>query len=545
LPSRPQRSLPRLSVAPFVALVALIALSGCGGSSSTSSSSIESAVHRQGPISIFEAEYQLRQSPPVTAQNIGVLRRLGVDVIRLYMPWNQLAPNPMSRRRPKFDAADPASYSAAAWSIYDAVVREAKARGMDVDLTIGYPAPVWATGRGAPPHGPHLQWKPSAAEYGAFVRAVGTRYSGSYKPPGAAVALPRIDFWAIWNEPNYGVDLAPQAVDRSTVEVSPRLYRGLLDAAWGSLNATGHGHDTILIGETAPRGLTTGDNPGNFSGMVPLRFIRALYCVDSTLKPLQGQAAAVRGCPTDAAGSKRFAAANPALFGATGFADHPYPQGRIPPSVATTSEPDYADLAVLPNLERTLDKAQQAYGSQRRLPIYSTEFGLQTDPPETIARAIDSRTAAYYLNWSEYISWRNPRVFSYDQYLLTDPPGGNFATGLQYANGNPKPQLYDAYRMPLYLPVTRAHKGDALEVWGAVRAAHYAQVDTRAQQRVRIEFQGGSKGPFKTLQTLTLTNEHGYFDLHMSFPSSGTVRLAWSYPHGPTIHSRPVAVTVG
>ncbi len=522
----------------------LIALSGCGGSSSGSSSSIKSAVHRQGPISIFEAEYQLRQSPPVTAQNIGVLRMLGVDVIRLYMPWNQLAPNPMSRRRPKFDATDPVSYSGAAWSIYDTVIREAKARGMDVDLTIGYPAPVWATGRGAPPHGPHLQWKPSATEYGAFVRAVGTRYSGSYKPPGGGAALPRVDFWAIWNEPNYGVDLAPQAVDHSTVEVSPQLYRGLLDAAWGSLTATGHGHDTILIGETAPRGLTTGDNPGNFSGMVPLRFIRALYCVDSTLKPLQGQAAAVRGCPTDAAGSKRFAAANPALFGATGFADHPYPQGRIPPNVATTSEPDYADLAVLPNLERTLDKVQQAYGSQRRLPIYSTEFGLQTDPPETIARAIDSRTAAYYLNWSEYISWLDPRVFSYDQYLLTDPPAGNFATGLQYANGTPKPQLYDAYRMPLYLPVTRAHKGDPLEVWGAVRPAHYAQLDTKAQQRVRIEFQSGSQGPFTTLQTLAITNAHGYFDLHMSFPSSGAVRLAWSYPHGPTIHSRPVAVTV-
>jgi hypothetical protein len=98
--------------------------------------------------------------------------------------------------------------------------------------------------------------------------------------------------------------------------------------------------------------------------------------------------------------------------------------------------------------------------------------------------------------------------------------------------------------MPLYLPVTRAHKGNALEVWGAVRPAPHAQLDTRAPQRVRIEFQSGSKGPFRVLQTLTITNPHGYFDLHMSFPSSGTVRLAWTYPHGPTIHSRPVTVTV-
>ena len=72
----------------------------------------------------------------------------------------------------------------------------------------------------------------------------------------------------------------------------------------------------------------------------------------------------------------------------------------------TTGEPDYADLPALPKLERTLDQLQQTYGSDKKFPIYNTEFGLQTDPPETISRAIDSKTAAYYLNWSEYLLWR-------------------------------------------------------------------------------------------------------------------------------------------
>ena len=529
-------------------LCALLALAACGGGSSSGSSSTSSSVAqakgRSGPISIFEAEAQLRGTPAQTAQNMDILRRLGADVIRLYMPWNQLAPNPNSRKRPKFNAADPASYSAATWAIYDTIVRDATAKGLGIDLTVGAHVPLWATATNAPSGGPHLQWEPSAAEYGQFMRAVGKRYSGSYKPPGASTALPRVKFWAIWNEPNYGVDLAPQAIDHSTVEVAPRLYRGLVDAAWSALQATGHGHDTFLIGETAPRGLTTGNNPGNFSGMVPLRFIRAMYCVGSNLKPLQGQAAAVRGCPTTESASKQFAAENPGLFHATGFADHPYPQGQIPPNVKTTAEPDYADLASLDNLEHTLDTVQDAYGSSTKFPIYSTEFGLQTNPPETISRAIDSKTAAYYLNWSEYISWRNPRVYSYDQYLLTDPPGGNFATGLEYADGKPKPQLYDAYRLPLYLPVTRGHKGESLEVWGDVRPAHFARVDSGKTQRVKVEFQAGSKGPFKTLQTLTIANPHGYFDVRMSFPGSGIVRLTWTYPNGETIHSRPVSVTV-
>jgi hypothetical protein len=539
-----KRSLPMVGAV----VCALLALAGCGGGSSSSASSTSSSVpqakSRSGPISIFEAEAQLRGTPAQTAQNVDVLRQLGVDVIRLYMPWNQLAPNPNSRKRPNFDAADPASYSAGTWAIYDTIIRDATAKGIGIDLTVGAHVPLWATGTNAPPGGPHLQWEPSASEYGQFMRAVGKRYSGSYKPPGSSTPLPRVKFWAIWNEPNYGVDLAPQAIDNSTVEVAPRLYRGLVDAAWSALHATGHGHDTFLIGETAPRGLTTGNNPGNFSGMVPLRFIRALYCVGSNLTPLEGQAAAVRGCPTTESASKRFAAQNPGLFHATGFADHPYPQGQIAPNVKTTAEPDYADLASLDNLEHTLDTVQKAYGSKTKFPIYSTEFGLQTNPPEKIGRAIDSKTAAYYLNWSEYISWRNPRVFSYDQYLLTDPPGGNFATGLQYANGQPKPQLYDAYRLPLYLPKTRAGKGQSLEVWGAVRPARFARKETGKAQQVKIQFQAGSKGPLETLSAVTIANPHGYFDTQMTFPGSGIVQLTWTYPHGQTIHSRPVSVTV-
>jgi len=539
-----KRSLPSLAAA----LCAVVALAGCGGgsSSSSSSASVAAAINRNGPISIFEAEAQLRGTPAQTKQNVDVLRRLGADVIRLYMPWNQLAPDPDSRKRPNFNAADPASYPAATWAIYDTIIRDATARGVGIDLTVGAHVPLWATGPKAPPGGPHLQWKPNAAEFGQFMRAVGKRYSGSYKPAGSSTPLPRVKFWGIWNEPNYGVDLAPQAIDHSTVEVSPRLYRGLLDAAWSALQATGHhpGNDTILIGETAPRGITTGNNPANFSGMVPLRFIRALYCVGSNLKPLQGQAAQLRGCPTTASASKRFAAQHPGLFHATGFSDHPYPQGVITPNLPTPDEPDYAELPTLPRLAHVLDTIQQTYGSSTKFPIYNTEFGLQTNPPETIARALTSTKAALYLNWSEYLSWLNPRVKSYDQYLLTDPPGGNFATGLAYADGKPKPQLYDAYRMPLYLPQSNAGKGKPLEVWGDVRPARFAKKDTGKAQRVKIEFQAGSNGPFKPLSTLTITNPHGYFDTRIKFPSSGVVRLTWTYPNGETIHSRPVSVTV-
>ncbi len=519
-----------------------MSLVGCG---SQRISTVTSATSRVGPESIFEAEPQLHTDP---ARTLDVLRQLGVARVKVYVPWNAIAPDPASRVRPaSFDAGNPSAYPAANWSADDAIVRDASARGIAVDLTIGGPAPRWATGPDPPPGGPHLQWEPSARDFGAFVRAVATRYSGSYTPPGSSSPVPRVSFWAIWNEPNYGIDLAPQAIDHSTVEVSPRLYRGLLDAAWQALQSTGHGRDTILIGELAPRGITTGNSPGNFSGMVPLRFVRALYCVDESFRPLRGTAAAIRGCPTDSAGSRAFPRQHPALFQASALSDHPYPQGSVPPNVVTPAEPDYADLPAMPKLESTLDRSQQAYGSSRRLPIYSTEFGYQTDPPETIARAIDPRIAAYYMNWAEYISWRDPRLRSYDQYLLTDPPGANalggFATGLEFKDGVAK-ATYAAYRMPLYLPATEAGPGRALEVWGCVRPAHYAQLDSGAPQRARIQFEPVGQHRFGTVATVTITSPHGYFDVLVRFPASGSVRLAWSYPHGPTVYSRVVAITL-
>jgi hypothetical protein len=491
--------------------------------------------------SIFEAQGQLLSDPGSTLE---LLRRLGVDHVRVFVPWGALAPDARSRVRPSgFDASSPAAYPSTAWTPYDAIVRDAATRGVGVDLTLEGPPPLWASGAGAPPGGPYPQWRPVASDYGDWVRAVATRYSGAYKPPGAAAALPRVDYWSIWNEPNYGPQLAPQAIEKSTVEVSPLVYRSLLDAAWSALQATGHGADTILIGELAPRGITTGDNPGNFSGMVPLRFVRALYCVDVSFRALRGAAAATRGCPTTAAASAAFRTAHPGLFEASGFAVHPYPQGGVPPNVATAYEPDYADLPSLPRLESTLDSAQAVYGGHKHLAIYSTEFGYQTNPPEKIARAIDPSLAATYLNWAEYLSWRDPRIASFDQYLLTDPPGGNFATGLEFADGRPK-ALYTAYRLPIFLPVTSGKRGQALELWGCVRPARFVPLDSGPSRIVEVQFRAGSSSAFHTLRSLALTNADGYLDVRVTLPGSGAVRLAWRYPGGPTIHSRTVAVTI-
>jgi len=543
----------RRQLAPLAAAAAIlgVGVASCGGSkqqpqsplSPTSTSSPAVTGAPRPPLrSMFEDQAQLFRDPTGT---LATLRSLGVATVRVYVAWGGVAPDATAKQAPSgFDATSPSAYPAAGWASYDAVDRAAAARGIGVMLTPEGPPPRWAAGPGAPPDTPDggADWKPSASGFGAFVRALATRYSGHYTPAGAASPLPRVEQWSIWNEPNYGPQLAPQAVDDSTVEVSPALYRNLLNAAWNALRATGHGHDTILIGELAPRGITGPRYPGNFSGMVPLRFLRALYCVDASLHRLQGAAATARGCPATAAASQSFASHNPGLFEASGLALHPYPQGALTPTFVTPGEPDYADLAALPKVEGLLDQLVATYGSKRQLPIYSTEFGYNTNPPYGLGAPMAK--AAEYLNWSEYLSWRDPRVRTFDQYLLVDPPAGShskFDTGLEFANGTPKP-IYEAWRMPLYLPLTAGRHGVPLEVWGCVRPVAYASGP--GSEEALIQFRPVSGGGFKTVKTVKVSRRDCYFDAPIDFPSSGTVQVSWSAPGVGKLVSRQVQITL-
>jgi hypothetical protein len=493
--------------------------------------------------SIIQDDGQLKANPSGT---LATFRELGVNRVRVTINWSTIAPSARSASAPsRFNAANPAAYPARNWAPYDAIVRTAGAYGIGLDFTLAGPAPQWALGAGEPRGGPFGVWKPSAGQFGLFVRAVGTRYSGAYKPSKSTSALPRVNFWSVWNEPNYGQDLAPQAAGNDSVPVSAAQYRGLLASAWGALAETGHTtrRDTILIGETAPRGFI---HPiGNFGSMKPLRFLLALYCVDSGHRPLRGSAAVAIGCPTTSAGSQRFRAQNAGLFQATGFADHAYASQANPqaPNVPTSNTPgvpadhQYSDLPELGYLQAELDRCNAVYGSRTHYAIWNTEYGYRTRPPDHVG--VSQSTAAYYLNWAEYLSYRQSRVASYMQYLLVDPASGNFASGLAFPNGARK-ETFDAFRMPLYLPFTTERRGTRLEAWGGVRPAHNAG----GAQRVSIQFQSGARGAFRTLLTVPLSSGRGYFDTRVSFPGSGAVRLSWAYPTGQRIYSRTQTISV-
>lgn len=488
-------------------------------------------------------------------------RQLGANSVRVVVPWGLVAPNASSTKKPNFNATDPNAYDDAKWAPFDAIIRTAQADGFTVDLTVSGGAPRWAESAAPASGGANrafLAWKPNAAAYGQFVRAVGKRYSGSFTPKSGGGKLPAVHFWALFNEPNFGQDLGPQAINGSRVLTAPMYYRHLVNQGYTALKATGHTRgNTILIGEFAAQGYEPARPsrfapqglPGNFAQTRPLLFIRQMYCVDNKFKPLRGSSAKAIACPTNAAATRKFRSQNPGLFNANGLSLHPYEQTQSPVSKAG-NKVDYALFQDIPQVEATIDHVNRVYGSNRKLAIYNTEYGYITNPPHP---HYDSpATAAYYINWAEYLSWKQSRVGSYEQYLLADPPPvakpyDGFASGLDFSNGNHK-ATYDAFRLPLYMPHTSFSRNSNAEIWGAARPAPFMTKDGLGTQKMSIQLNG------QTIKTLNATSAGGYFDIRMKFPKSGTVRLAYTYPSsdpflpttdlGKTIYSRSFKVSV-
>jgi hypothetical protein len=516
--------------------------------------------------SMFQDDDELQFSPPdEVARTVDALGRLGVDRIRLSVFWGTVAPQSDSQVKPPgFDGANADGFPNGSWDRYDTLVRLAQARGIGVLLDLTGPAPKWATGN---PERADIDvtYNPSAAEFGAFATAVATRYSGSFVrkeerpvaapqggqmptiPPlpgqrGAAprqaaatpAPLPRVDHWEVWNEPNQAGWLTPQWLPapggKRQIEVAPTVYRGLADAMTAALGATGHGADTILVGSTAPKGLNV---QGVTRSIKPLRFIRQLYCLDDNLQFLKGEAARVRGCPTENQVTA-FPQAHPGLFTMTGWSHHPYELTFAPDRRPT--DPDYATIANLRSLSSLLRRVYQRYGipmpTPRGVPLYLTEFGYQTNPPDRLG--VSPAKQANYLMQAEYLAYRNPLVRTLSQFLLVDggePVGLTFQSGLRYRNGRAKP-AQAAYRFPLWLPQRTARRGTRITVFGLARHAANGTAP-----RIAIQFRARGARRWRTLATRTATKGRGYLQTRVAMPGTGAIRLA----HGGTV-SRSLTV---
>src|SRR5688572_26070878 len=171
--------MPRLIV--VLALLALLALPARAAADSEQES-------------IFQDDLQLLFSGGERrSAALDQIQGLGADTIRAFVFWNTVTPESSSTRRPPgFDGADPAAYPFDLWDRYDGLVRAVAARGMALILTPTTPGPAWASqclGSAAR----RQACDPDPAQFEDFLRALGIRYSGTYRDENdGGETLPRV-----------------------------------------------------------------------------------------------------------------------------------------------------------------------------------------------------------------------------------------------------------------------------------------------------------------------------------------------------------------
>jgi hypothetical protein len=434
--------------------------------------------------SVIEDEHQMLElGPAAQTAALDDAKALGADVIRANVIWGRYAPSPNSRRKPKgFDGKDPNAYGTA-FGPLDGLVASAQARGLQVLLTATGPTPAWASRCGGSVKN-RRTCKPDPKLFGAFVRALGKRY-------------PTVKLWSIWNEPNLRAWLTPQYV--GTTLQSPALYRALAASAIAGLRGTGHRADQILLGETAP----IGQRPGPRANANPEPFLRGLFCLKADGKRLTGAAGAAQRC------------SHYKKLSVTGYAHHPYTRGGSQPPLVRTGAGEIT-IAVASRLTRLLDQAGRAKRVPAKLPVFYTENGWQTNPPDRIFGVLPDFQAAY-INEADWIAYKNPRIKAVAQYkLIDDADPASFQSGVRLSDGSKKPS-YAAYQLPIWV----AKKGAAnVTVYGQVRPA-----DDGAALQVEVQHAASSGAAFQTVQTVPVTSLKGQFIVELPNQGGGVWRL--------------------
>lgn len=373
----------------------------------------------------------------------------GSSIVRINVGWRGIAP---AAPQPSFEPSNPAS-PGYRWSALDAAVREAVAHGLQVMFTVTG-APAWAEGGSRPAGIEPGTWRPQAAAYGAFARALAARYSGSFPDPllpGAA--LPRVGYFEAWNEPNLDTYLAPQWVGKRLV--GPGLYRDLLNSFYAGVKGV-QPTATVLGGSLAP----FGDLPGGHR-TPPVQFLRDLLC-------LRGERLTPLRCP------------HPAHLDA--LSDHPIAVGAPSASALSPLDASTPDLGRLTRVLHRAERLRLVRPAGHR-PLWVTEFWYDSNPPDP--RGVPLYRQARWYEQDLFMFWRQGARVALTLQLRDSPRGKGYPytsqSGIFFLDGRPKP-AYTAFRFPL---VARRLGRDGVLIWGIAPNPGRVRVQVRRGGRWR------------------------------------------------------------
>jgi hypothetical protein len=260
----------------------------------------------------------------------------------------------------------------------------------------------------------------------------------------AARHYPFVRHWLIWNEPNQRRWLRP---------TSPAIYtKRLLDPAYAAIHRV-LPHALVAGGVTAPRAAT--------GGISPTAWIAGMAAAHARL---------------DA------------------YAHNPYPLN--PAETPLTGGCTHCTTLTMATLPSLITAVRRAFGPSKR--IWLTEYGYQTDPPDTFL-GVSPEKQALYMSEAALRAYLAPRVDMLIDYLIQDEPDiARWQSGIITIAGVEKP-AYQAFQLPL--TVERRAAG-TVTLWGQIRPG------SGPQQYVLQQLRGRRWVPVGTAER---TSPRGFF----------------------------------
>jgi hypothetical protein len=276
----------------------------------------------------------------------------------------------------------------------------------------------------------------------------------------AAKRYPWVRYWLIWNEPNKRLWLRP---------TKPEVYvRQLLNPGYAAIHA--------VLPDARVGGGVTGPR-GGLGGVTPVAWVRGMAAARAKL---------------DA------------------YAHHPYPGS--PAETPSSGGCRSCAAITMATIAKLLGVIKGSLGLK---PIWLTEYGYQSNPPDTFFGVAPARQATL-LNLAAMRAWRLPRVTMLFQYLYRDEVVlSRFQTGLIFANNRAKPSL-QGFRLPF---AQMQRRGREVVVWGQIRDGRTGRKPYRLQVLRR--------GVWKAVGPERLTDGAGIFNRTIRVKRGALLRV-WS-----------------
>ncbi len=426
-----------------------------------------------------------------SATELEHIRATGSKYVSIRVLWSSIAPAGPTRPD-DFHADDPADPNYR-WTKADARIKAAVAAGLEPMVFITK-APAWAegSGRGSADTG---TFKPSPVALAKFVTAAATRYSGSFDD------LPRVRYWAIWNEPNLNAFLCPQVVRKRAL--APIWYRSMLNAAAGAI----HGIDSsnvVIGGETAPFGMAATYR----NATMPIAFMEKVLCIKE--KKVVRRVINKKTQKKTRVVTYRYTSACKKKTEFDVWSHHPYTPGD--PTTKAKLHGN-ASLGNMGEMRQVLNAAIKAghVVSSKKVRLWVTEFSWDSEPPDPggVPIALETRWVSQML----YQMWRSG-VSLVAWFILRDEPldssawqGGLYYAGSDGISSDRAKPILRAFRFP-FVAMPRTVKGKAtVTLWGRTPISKPGEVV--------IERKSGSE--WKKVKTLS-ANRYGIFKARIAKP---------------------------